>query len=69
MEIYDGHEGKDRVCCNCRHNKRTSKKTYVDCNCDIDGHYIGYVQGFDSWCRHWAKDPWQEEGENDEHNI
>lgn len=56
MEIYDGHEGKDRVCCNCRHNKRTPKKTYIDCNCDIDGHYIGYIQCFDNWCRHWAKE-------------
>lgn len=69
MEIYSGHEGKDRVCCNCRHNKRMPKGTNIQCRCDIDGHYIGYVECFDCWCRHWAKDPWQEEGENDEHNI
>lgn len=56
MVIYSGHEGKDRVCCNCRHNTRIAQKTYIDCNCDIDGHRIGYVQGFDSWCRRWAKE-------------
>lgn len=56
MEIYSGHEGKDRVCCNCRHNKRIPKRTYIQCKCDIDGHYIGYVQCFDNWCRHWANE-------------
>lgn len=24
--------------------------------CMIDGHYIGYVQCFTNWCRHWATD-------------
>ena len=55
MEIYSGHEGKDRVCCNCKHNKIMPKSTYVRCICDIDGHYIGYLENFDCWCRHWAK--------------
>lgn len=63
MEIYSGHEGKDRICCNCRHNERRPRKTYIECYCNIDGHYIGYVQCFDNWCRHWAKDSWQEKGE------
>ena len=63
MTIYSGHEGKDRVCCNCKHNKAMPKSTYIRNICDIDGHYIGYLEGFDCWCRHWAKDPWQEEGE------
>lgn len=56
MEIYSGHEGKDRVCCNCEHNKRMPKSAYVRCICDIDGHYIGYLENFDCWCRHWAKE-------------
>lgn len=45
-----------RKCVNCRHNKRTQKKTFVECRCDIDDHYIGYVENFEHWCRRWAKD-------------
>lgn len=56
MEIYSGHEGKDRVCCNCRHNKIMPEKTYLRHICDIDGHYIGYIEGYDCWCRRWAKE-------------
>lgn len=62
MKVYDGHEGKDRVCCNCRHNIRhnaiTSDNEYIATinNCDIDGHYIGYSQCFDNWCRHWSEE-------------
>lgn len=45
-----------KVCCNCRHNIRTTVDEYhTKCNCDIDGHYIGYVACFEHWCRHWAK--------------
>lgn len=64
MEIYSGHEGKDRICCNCRHNKRIPKGIYIQCICDIDGHYIGYLQCFDGWCRRWAR-----ERRADEHNT
>lgn len=57
---------KDRCCCNCRHDIRIKDdKGYVKSHCEIDGHYIGYVECFDGWCRHWAKDKWQKEG-NDE---
>ena len=45
-----------RCCCNCRHNIRKEEKTYIHCYCDIDGHYIGYVECFEGWCRRWAKD-------------
>lgn len=46
-----------RCCCNCRRNKR-SKGKYgtIVCHCEIDGHYIGYLENFDGWCRRWAKD-------------
>ena len=53
---------RNRCCCNCRRNIR-----YFDeggmcyCQCEIDGHYIGYVECFEGWCRRWAKDKWQEE--------
>ena len=45
-----------KVCCNCNHNIRTPKKDYIECQCDKDGHYIGYVACFEDWCKHWAKD-------------
>ena len=44
-----------KVCCNCRHNIRTGEFGDIKCHCDIDGHYIGYVECFDHWCRRWAK--------------
>lgn len=44
-----------RCCCNCRHDIRTGDEAYIECHCEIDGHYINYVQTFEGWCRHWAK--------------
>ena len=32
----------------------------------IDGHYIGYVQCFTNWCRHWATDELKWIGGDDE---
>ena len=54
-----------KVCCNCKHNIRTGEKDII-CNCDIDGHYIGYIECFEHWCRRWAKDKSWEDRENDE---
>lgn len=45
-----------KVCCNCRHNIRQSKENRIECHCDIDNHYIGYVECMTGWCRHWAKE-------------
>lgn len=45
-----------RCCCNCRHNIRTDTGKMVECRCEIDGHYIEYVECFEGWCRHWAKE-------------
>lgn len=45
-----------KVCCNCRHNIRQSKENHIECHCDIDNHYIGYVECMTGWCRHWAKE-------------
>lgn len=54
----------DRKCVNCRHCLRITKKTYVETRCEIDYHYIGYVECFEHWCRRWAKDhTFDEEGE------
>lgn len=47
-----------KVCCNCRHNIRKLKYriTAIECYCDIDNHYIGYVECMEGWCKHWAKE-------------
>lgn len=49
-------EENGKVCCNCRHNIRIPKQTYIECHCDIDNHYIGYNECMADWCRHWSKD-------------
>ena len=43
----------ERKCVNCRHRTLDSLRRS---RCEIDGHYIGYLECFDGWCRHWAKD-------------
>ena len=45
-----------KVCCNCQHNIRTGEIGKRKCNCDIDGHYIGYIECMTGWCRHWSKE-------------
>jgi len=48
---------RKRVCCNCGNNIR--KKVdggHIQCYCQIDGHYIGYVACFEYWCRRWRKE-------------
>ncbi len=39
-------------CCYCRHNvrKHDEKQAGIYCECEIDGHYIGYVGCFESVC-------------------
>lgn len=56
-------EENGKVCCNCRHNIRKPKKTYVENYCEIDGHYIVYIECFEGWCRHWASDEKEWKGE------
>ena len=57
---------RKRCCCNCGRCIRTWDGGNCTTRCDVDGHYIGYVECFEGWCRHWAKDKWQEEGADDE---
>ncbi len=54
-----------KVCCNCRHNIRIGNGELgnIQCRCEIDNHYIGYVQCMEHWCRHWSK-----EAENEDSN-
>ena len=57
---------RKRCCCNCRRCIRSwDDKGNCDVTCEIDGHYIGYVEAFEGRCRHWAKDKWQEEREGE----
>jgi len=47
-----------KVCCNCRHCKRTENEDadITWCHCDIDGRYLSYYEVMETSCRHWAKD-------------
>lgn len=47
---------ESECCCSCKHNIRTRGKGQSTCNCDIDGHYIGYVACFESVCDRWEGD-------------
>lgn len=52
---------ESKVCCSCRMCIRDGEQTY----CLVDGHYIRYVECFEGWCRHWARDKkWDKEEEN-----
>ena len=42
-------------CCSCKHNKRKKDGENIYCECEIDGHYIGYIECFDSVCERWKK--------------
>lgn len=45
-----------RVCCNCRHNIRVPARSGIETHCEIDGHWISYLECMSGWCRRWAKD-------------
>lgn len=49
---------RTRVCCNCGNNIRVKddKGMVISNECAIDGHYIGYMECFEGWCRRWRKD-------------
>ena len=48
---------ESKCCCSCRNNIRTHDKVWgCVCHCEIDGHYIGYVNNFDTVCEEWEKD-------------
>ena len=53
MEIQDVVKDEE-CCCSCAHNIRTGG--YGACHCDINNHYIGYVDNFESVCKEWKKD-------------
>jgi len=49
-------EENGKVCCNCRHNIRTGEITNIECHCDLDNHYIGYIACMTHCCRHWSRE-------------
>ena len=50
-----------KVCANCRHcYRKNGKYGVMRTFCDIDDHYIGYVEFFEYWCRHWSKERGEE---------
>ena len=47
---------RKRCCCNCGRNIRREVAPHgIECYCEIDGHYIGYIECFEGWCRRWKK--------------
>ncbi len=47
----------DRCCCTCDRNKRINDESgHISCECEIDGHYISYLDVFEQSCRHYALD-------------
>ena len=52
----------DRVCCNCRHNQRYYLPEGIQCFCDLDGRWMGYVECMTASCRYWAEErEWKDE--------
>lgn len=52
MSIENG-----KVCGTCRHCYRKREKPNMgETYCDIDDHYIRYMDYFEFWCRHWSKE-------------
>lgn len=45
---------EEECCCTCKHNIRKEHPKYrVICECEIDGHCIGYVACFENVCELW----------------
>lgn len=41
---------RKRVCCNCEHRILGDSD-----QCEIDGHYISYLECFYGWCQRWKQ--------------
>ena len=56
-----------RCCCNCLRCLRIKKDGHVNTYCEIDGHYIGYTEVFEGYCRRWASDEkkWEDDDGKD----
>lgn len=59
---------ESRLCCNCSHCARWRKKDGIECHCDLDDKYLGYLQVMDEEndCKHWEKETkWDLQREHD----
>ena len=57
-----------KVCCNCLHCARWQKKNGIECHCDLDDRYLGYLQVMDEEndCKNWEKETkWDLQREHD----
>ena len=56
MQITDA-PNENQCCCFCKHNirKKDEKMAGIYCECEIDGHYIGYVACFECVCEMWKE--------------
>ena len=42
---------ESECCCSCCHNiRKQDEQDWIYCECEIDGHYIGYVACFENVC-------------------
>ena len=57
------NEVRKRCCCNCDH--RMVDKDH----CDIDGHYIGYLECFYDWCRKWKGKKYKKMFREERHGV
>ena len=58
-----------RLCCNCLHCARWRKKDGIECHCDLNDKYLGYLQVMDEEndCKHWEKETkWDLQRKHDE---
>lgn len=57
-----------RLCCNCLHCARWRKKDGIECHCDLNDKYLGYLTVMDEEndCKHWEKETkWDLQREHD----
>lgn len=56
---------REKCCCTCVHCLRVKDRHgFVKNNtCELDGHYIGYVETFEGCCDKWKKE------KKNEHNL
>lgn len=57
-----------RLCCNCLHCARWRKKDGIECYCDLNDKYLGYLTVMDEEnnCKHWEKETkWDLQREHD----
>lgn len=57
-----------KCCCNCLHCARWKKSSGIECHCDIDDRYLGYLDVMDenNHCKNWEKETkWDEAEKHD----